>query len=123
MLAPWLGQGATAFNPSEYTLSDLSRQVSADLTVVTRSTGMSCTEFMNFACKFKSVVATVWTPQGIPMGGGWIRYHSAEDAQKCFGELRDKGYIVAITTVSVPFNRRSQCLSGIQEVFQLPNHV
>jgi hypothetical protein len=101
---------AVPFSPTNYTLPTPPTPVSLYLTVALRNSGISCHDFMNFACHFGSVYEAQWSPKS-----AWVTYYLAADAWGCVGELLDKQFVAGITNVSAPFNMRCKCLSDFRE--------
>ena len=110
ILSSWhLTDSAVQFTPREYHLPSPRTRASPYLTVAIRNSGISCYDFMNYACHFGSVYEALW----LPRGSCTITYYSNADARRCFDELLDKQFEAGLTNVSAPLNRRCQCLSSI----------
>ena len=70
------------------------------MTVALKDPELKWDQFMTFVCKFGLVDIALWAPSK-----SWAVYPSAVDAQNCFRELLEKGYEVAMSNVSTPFNK------------------
>ncbi len=94
-----LAEWAVPFFPTKYTLPSPPTPVSPYLTVAIRNSGMSCHDFMNYACHFGFVYEAQWFA-----GSSCVTYYSKADAWRCFEDLLNKQFEVGITNVSAPLN-------------------